>query len=64
MLLPICSEAEAQSKKPNILFIAIDDMNDWVSVLGGYSGTVYTPNFERLARKGVTFTNAHGASTA
>ena len=46
-----------------MLFIALDDMNDWISSLGGYSGKVYTPNFDRLSRKGVTFTNAHSPST-
>lgn len=46
------------SEKPNILFIAIDDLNDWVSPLGGHPQTI-TPNFDRLAKRGVTFTNAH-----
>jgi arylsulfatase A-like enzyme len=45
--------------KPNVLFIAVDDMRDWTSFLGGYPGTVYTPNMERLIRRGVNFTNAH-----
>lgn len=44
--------------KPNILFIAIDDLNDWVGPLGGHPQTI-TPNFDRLADRGVTFTNAH-----
>ena len=48
--------------KPNVLFIAVDDMNDWIGVLGGYSGEVHTPNLERLARLGMTFSNAHTAS--
>jgi len=54
--------ARAGARKPNVLFIAVDDMNDWVSTLGGYSGKVYTPNFDRLAGRGVTFTNAHSPS--
>lgn len=45
--------------RPNVLFIAIDDMNDWIGPLGGYPGTVHTPNLERLAQQGMTFTNAH-----
>ncbi|MHC4286056.1 MAG: sulfatase-like hydrolase/transferase [Planctomycetota bacterium] len=53
----------ASERKPNVLFIALDDMNDWISSLGGYSGKVHTPNFDRLARKGTTFTNAHSPST-
>lgn len=43
---------------PNILFISMDDVNDWVSPLGGYPGVV-TPNMEKLARRGTLFTSAH-----
>lgn len=43
---------------PNIVFIAIDDLNDWVGPLGGHP-QARTPNMDRLARRGVTFTNAH-----
>ena len=50
------------ARKPNVLFLAVDDMNDWISTLGGYSGKVHTPNLERLGRLGVAFTNAHTAS--
>ncbi len=45
-------------KKPNILFIAIDDMNDWTGFLGGHPQAI-TPNLDKLAEKGVNFTNAH-----
>ena len=44
--------------RPNILFIAIDDMNDWTGFLGGHPQTK-TPNLDRLAEKGVNFVNAH-----
>ena len=47
----------------NILHIAIDDMNDWVGPLGGYDGAI-TPNLDRLAKMGMTFTNAHCTSPA
>ena len=50
---------DSQSMRPNVLFLAVDDMNDWASVLGGYRGKVHTPNMERLADKGLLFTNAH-----
>ena len=36
-----------QTEKPNVLFIAIDDLNDWVGVFGGNS-QVKTPNLDRL----------------
>lgn len=44
--------------KPNVLFIAIDDQNDWVGPLGGHP-LVKTPHLDRLARRGTTFLNAH-----
>jgi len=50
------------SDKPNVLFISVDDMNDWVGCLGGYSGTVHTPNIDKLAARGMLFTNAHCAA--
>lgn len=45
--------------KPNVLFLAVDDMKDWVNCLGGYEGTVHTPHIDRLAKRGILFTNAH-----
>jgi arylsulfatase A-like enzyme len=44
-----------------VLFVAVDDMNDWVGCLGGHPD-VRTPNIDRLAGRGVLFTNAHCAS--
>ncbi len=44
--------------KPNYLFIAIDDLNDWVGCLGGHP-QVKTPNIDRLAARGTLFANAH-----
>jgi len=52
----------AANDKPNVLMIAIDDLNDWVGPLTGDSGghpRVRTPHMDRLAARGVTFTNAH-----
>lgn len=46
------------SAPPNYIFIAVDDLNDWVGVLRGHP-QVKTPNIDRLARRGVTFANAH-----
>ena len=48
------------NKKPNILFLAVDDWNDWVGCLG--ADRVSTPNMDRLAAKGVLFTKAYTAS--
>ena len=46
------------SAKPNVLFIAVDDLNDWVGCLNGHPDTK-TPNIDRLAARGMLFTNAH-----
>jgi choline-sulfatase len=43
---------------PNVLFIAIDDLNDWVGPLNGHP-FVKTPQMDRLAERGTTFPNAH-----
>lgn len=53
----------AWAGKPNILFIAIDDLNDWIGVMGGHPQTK-TPNIDRLAGMGVVFDNAHCAAPA
>ena len=45
-------------KSPNVLFIAIDDLNDWIGCLGGHP-QAKTPNLDRLAASGTLFTNAH-----
>lgn len=46
---------------PNILFIAVDDLNDWVGCLGGHP-QAKTPNIDRLAASGTLFANAHCAA--
>ena len=49
--------APKQGEKLNVLFIAIDDLNDWIGCLGGHPD-VKTPNMDRLAKRGVNFANA------
>ncbi|MFW6171261.1 MAG: sulfatase-like hydrolase/transferase, partial [Planctomycetota bacterium] len=62
-LLVICPATGADIEKPNVLFIAVDDLNDWVGQMGGHPQTS-TPNIDRLAARGVLFTNAHCAAPA
>jgi arylsulfatase A-like enzyme len=62
LILAIHSLAAA-ADNPNILFIAVDDLNDWISPLGGHP-QARTPNITRLAERGVLFTNAHCAAPA
>jgi choline-sulfatase len=47
---------------PNVLLILVDSLNDWVGVLGGHPNAI-TPNIDRLAQRGVLFTNAHSPGT-
>ena len=47
--------------RPNVLLIAVDDLNDWVGCMGGHPQAM-TPNIDALARKGVLFANAHCAA--
>jgi len=44
--------------RPNVLVIVVDDMNDWMGALGGHP-QVRTPNMDRLAQRGLLFTNGH-----
>ena len=60
-LLPALSALGQQH--PNIVFILADDMGYGdVSCLGGDSSLLHTPNIDRLAAEGVTFTDAHSGS--
>src|SRR5436309_1225892 len=55
------ARADGSRERPNVLFIAIDDLNDWVGFLGGHP-QVKTPHLDRLAKGGVVFANAHCAA--
>lgn len=60
LLLSMLSPLTA-GDRPNVLFIAVDDLNDWVGCLGGHP-QARTPNIDSLARTGVLFANAHCAA--
>ncbi len=62
-ILPLWVPRQVFAENPNVLFIAIDDLNDWVGCLGGHP-QVKTPNIDALAKRGMLFTNAHCASPA
>lgn len=53
---------QPKNKQYNVLMISVDDMNDFVGYLNGYEENVHTPNMDRLAARGVSFTNAHAPS--
>ena len=52
--------ARAAAEPPNVLFLSVDDMNDWVGSLGHLPAK--TPHIDRLAARGALFTNAHAPS--
>lgn len=56
----VCATTETSGRygRPNVLFIAIDDLNDWVGCMDGHPQAI-TPNMDRLAAEGVLFENAH-----
>ena len=61
-LLPVAVTAAscslyAQGKPMNVLFIAVDDMNDDLGCFG--NTLVKSPNIDRLAKNGVVFANAY-----
>lgn len=58
LLLAGLSALGGEKPPPNILFVAIDDQNDWVGCLGGHP-QARTPNLDALARRGTLFTSAH-----
>jgi arylsulfatase A-like enzyme len=61
LFVPFCGHLSAAEKKPNVLFIAVDDLNHWVGHLGR-NKQAKTPNIDRLAKMGVTFTRAYCAA--
>jgi arylsulfatase A-like enzyme len=54
----VLAAARGEASRPNVLFIAMDDLNGWIGCMGGHPQTI-TPNLDRLAASGVLFTNAH-----
>ena len=62
LLVTLTLSCESPGPPPtNVLFIAIDDLNDWVGPLNGHP-QVQTPHLDALVSKGTLFTNAHTQS--
>lgn len=58
LAMSLSAAMPAAGTSPDILLIAVDDLNDWVGPLGGHP-QAKTPHIDRLARRGMTFANAH-----
>ncbi len=59
----LMAEARPKAEPMDILFIIVDDLNDWVGPLGGHP-QVETPHLDELATDSFVFTNAHTPSPA
>jgi arylsulfatase A-like enzyme len=57
----VAAGAQDAKRRPNVLFIAVDDLNHWVGYLGRNPQTI-TPNIDRLAKRGVRFTRSYCAA--
>jgi arylsulfatase A-like enzyme len=55
------AEQPAAVKRPNVLFIVVDDLRDWVGYLH-HNPQTRTPNIDRLAARGVAFTRSYCAA--
>lgn len=55
---PTAKPRPSAAGKPNVLFIMADDLRDYVGWMGGHP-QAKTPNMDRLAKRGMRFTNAH-----
>ena len=53
--------ASVPPEQPHVLFIAIDDMNDWTTLFDR-NNPIKTPNLEKLADRGAFFTRAYCSS--
>ncbi|MEM1210885.1 MAG: sulfatase [Planctomycetota bacterium] len=52
--------AQAADERLNVVFISVDDLNDWAGPLDGHpQGVAATPYLEAFADRAMVFTNAH-----
>lgn len=58
LILMLLTSTSFAADKPNVVFIAIDDQNDWIGAMGGHP-LAKTPHIDRLALRGTLFLNAH-----
>ena len=63
LALPLCAIArDDASRKPNIIFIMVDDLG--YHDLGCFgSKTILTPNIDRMCDEGMKFTDCYGGCT-
>lgn len=57
----LASHGQDEDKRPNILVLIADDMG--FSDIGAFGSEILTPNIDRLAREGISFTNFHAGAS-
>jgi len=61
LLLAAFASTGFAAGKPNVLFIAVDDLRDWVGYLH-HNEQTKTPNIDRLAKMGTAFSRSYCAA--
>jgi len=56
--IAVVNFASAEDNRPDIVFIIVDDLNDWLGCLGGHPDAK-SPNMDALARSGMLFSQAY-----
>jgi arylsulfatase A-like enzyme len=54
----VSAQDKGSPARPNVLMIAVDDLNDWLGCMGGHPQAI-SPHIDQLASRGTLFTNAH-----
>tara|TARA_R110002072_G_scaffold302100_1_gene483947 strand:+ start:132993 stop:134966 length:1974 start_codon:yes stop_codon:yes gene_type:complete len=62
VLLAVVAQTAFAADKPNVVFILADDLGWSDTTLFGTTKFYRTPNIERLAKRGMTFTRAYSSS--
>ena len=60
---PASYASATETQRPNVLFISVDDLNDWTGFMKGHPQAL-TPNMDKFAKRAVSFAKAHCASPA
>src|SRR5688500_2319143 len=61
LAIALLNQVGVSAERPNILFIAVDDLNDWVGCLAGHP-QAQTPNLHAPAARVFNFSRAYCAS--
>lgn len=63
LCLVVSSSLVRSAERPNVLFVAVDDLNDWIGCPGGHPDGS-SPNIDALAKRGCLFTRSYCSAPA